>query len=374
MDKFNTTIVGAGVIGLAIANELSKRNSSVLLVERNINFGMETSSRNSEVIHAGIYYPPLSLKATTCVEGNRLLYEICRNNGIPHKRIGKLIVALDKVEAVELSRLYENARSNGVEDIEMLSKENIAKLEPNINAYTAIYSRSTGIIDSHSLMEYYLDEAKGRGCMVSFKTKLEAIEKLPGGYKVTVIDSDAERVSFISERVVNAAGLESDNIARLAGIDIEKEGYVLEYWKGQYFKITQSKSNLIARLVYPLPHKALTGLGIHATINLGGTVRLGPDHKRIERNEFDYNVDFRDAASFLSAARKYMPFLRKEDMSPDTSGIRPKLQSPNGDFRDFIIQEESKSGLAGFVNLVGIESPGLTASPAIARHVNKLFS
>ncbi|MFA5275715.1 MAG: NAD(P)/FAD-dependent oxidoreductase [Candidatus Omnitrophota bacterium] len=374
MEKFNITIIGAGVIGLAIARELSKRSNAVLVVEKNINFGMETSSRNSEVIHAGIYYPAGSLKAATCIEGNKLLYEICRDNRIPFKKLGKLIVALDKIEAAELNKLYENALSNGVEDIEMLSKESISKLEPNINAYAAIYSKSTGIIDSHSLMAYYLDQAKGRGVLVSFKTKVEEIEKLSVGYKVTVIDSDGGRVSFISERVINAAGLESDNIARLSGIDVEKQGYILDYWKGQYFKVNHSKGSLIGRLVYPLPHKALTGLGIHATINLAGTVRLGPDHKHIQRDKPDYNVDLSDAASFLSAAEKYMPFLKIDDISPDTAGIRPKLRSLNGGFRDFIIREESKSGFAGFVNLIGIESPGLTASPAIARYINKLFS
>ncbi len=375
MERFEITVIGAGVVGLAVAAHLSSRCSSVLVVEKNTAFGMETSSRNSEVIHAGIYYPPDSLKARLCVEGNRLLYELCAAYGIPHKRVGKLIVALDKSEEASLEALCANGRSNGVLELEIIGRERIREMEPHIKAHAAIHSPATGIIDSHSLMKFFLEQAEAYGSIVSFKSEVKEIrrEGAGQGYRIGVIDAAGDRFDFVTRCVVNCAGLNCDEVASMAGFDVERKKYRLNYWKGRYFRVIDRKSAYVNRLVYPLPHSALLGLGIHATLNLAGALRLGPDHIPIERDAVDYSVDSAAAQGFLNSAVTYLPFLEAGDLVPDTAGIRPKLQTENDAFRDFIIQEESAEGFPGFVNLIGIESPGLTACPAIARYVGGLL-
>lgn len=373
MERVEITIIGAGVIGLNIAAELSEVKSSVLVLEKNISFGMETSSRNSEVIHAGIYYPKDSLKARTCLEGNCLLYELCERNKIPCKKIGKLIVAVNDSEIEELEHLLINAQTNGVSDIKLITSDRIRQLEPNIKAKAALYSPSTGIIDSHSLMEYFLFKAKTNGAIISFKTEVQDIERNSDCYKVTVEDADKQYFSFLTNIVINCAGLNSDTIAQKVGIDIERQRYALKYSKGQYFRVNTKKSGLINRLVYPVPSLGSSGLGIHATPDLGGSLRLGPDDKYILRDNIDYNVNQSDKDKFFKVVSRFLPFIELENLSADTAGIRPKLQGEGEEFRDFIIKEESNLGFPGFVNLIGIESPGLTASPAIARYVAHLL-
>jgi len=374
MERVEVAIIGAGVVGLAVAAELSKASNSIFVLERNDSFGRETSSRNSEVIHAGIYYPQNSLKAQTCLEGNRRLYEICEQNHIPYKKTGKLIVAVCDSELEDLENLFKNARANGVSDLELIHQDRIKELEPHIKANTAIFSPSTGIIDSHSLMEYFLFQAENKGVEISFKTEVKDLEKISDGYKVTVADSDGHLFSFLAKVVINCAGLESDRIAEKVGIDIDEQGYGLKYCKGAYFRVNSKKSGLVQRLIYPVPRPKSGGLGIHATLDLGGSLRLGPNHRYISRDEVNYDVDISDKGDFFKSASTFLSFLKLEDLSPDTAGIRPKLQGEGEGFRDFTIKEESDLGFPGFINLIGIESPGLTSAPAIARYVGQLLS
>ncbi|MBL7068463.1 MAG: NAD(P)/FAD-dependent oxidoreductase [Candidatus Omnitrophica bacterium] len=372
MEKIEVAVVGAGIIGLAIASEVSKFKKSLYVLERHESFGQETSSRNSEVLHAGLYYPKGSLKRETCIEGKRLLYEICEKNNIPYRRLGKLVVAASASETAGLERLFCNARANGVRELELISKDKIKSLEPNIKAEAAIHSKSTGIVDSHSLMKYYVIKIKEKKAGISYKTEVKSVKKIGGGYEIRVLDANNTEFKFETEILINCAGLESDRIAEMAGVDIESKGYRLKYCKGQYFKLPPKKSRLIKRLIYPVPRERNAGLGIHATPNLGGIIRLGPDDEYVEREGFDYKVDERARARFRDSVFNFLPFIEENDLTCDTAGIRPKLQGPGEDFRDYVIKEERDIGLPGFINLIGIESPGLTSAPSIARFVSLL--
>jgi len=372
MEKIDIAIIGAGVVGLAVAAQLAKKGRLVYVIERHSSFGQETSSRHSEVMHAGIYYTPASLKAKTCLEGNRLLYEVCRKNKIPHKRCGKLIVANSKDEEKVLEELFENAKNNGVEGLEILSKEKIKKMEPQINAEAALYSESSGIIDSHSLMEYFIQKMKQNDADVVYNSEVSRIEKSNSGYKITIKETQRKGLVIESGVVVNSAGLESDIIAEKLGIDIKAQGYDLKYNKGQYFRVTSKKARLLTHLVYPAPQPKAAGLGIHATLDLAGALRLGPDDKYIDRDKVNYDVDVNDRDKFYTSAKSFLPFLQKDDLIPDTAGIRPKLQGEGQSERDFLIKEEIGFGFPGFINLIGIESPGLTAAVSIARYVEGL--
>lgn len=373
MEKADILIIGAGVIGLSIAAELSKKHKEILILERHSRFGQETSSRNSEVIHAGIYYPKDSLKAKMCVEGRKLLYEICRQNNIPHKKIGKLIVASEADEIPSLEELFQRGKDNGVEDLQLIDAVDLKSMEPNVSGMAALYSPSTGIIDSHKLMQYFEREAQNNGTIISYNSEALDIKKSICGYKVTV-KNDREIISLNTRAVINSAGLDSDRIAEMAGLDVERLNYRLHYCKGQYFRANQSKSCLIKRLVYPVPRPKSAGLGVHATLDLSGSMRLGPDEEYLNCRDKDYAVDGSRKDNFSLAASRLLPFMDRADLCADTAGIRPKLQSEGGDFRDFLIREETANGLAGFVNLVGIESPGLTASPAIAEFVSSIVN
>lgn len=365
MERIYVTIVGAGVVGLSIAERLSRGLQDILLIERHASFGQETSSRNSEVIHAGIYYPKDSLKAKACIEGRQLLYEYCRNNHIPHKKTGKLIVALNKEEENDLEALFRQGRDNGVEDLGLITGVQAKGLEPNINARAAIFSPSTGIIDTHALMKDLAARFKGRGGQIAYNTQLTHIDRGAQGYALTVKDGSGEDFKFSSRILVNCAGLDSDKISAMAGL--EKEEYKLKYCKGNYFRICSRKSKMVSRLVYPVPKKKGAGLGIHATPDLAGSLRLGPDDEYIK--DLNYDVDPGKAASFYENVKDFLPFIELNDLAADTSGIRPKLQGEGEDVRDFLIREESASGFGGLINLIGIESPGLTASMAIAEMV-----
>ncbi|MFH1655976.1 MAG: NAD(P)/FAD-dependent oxidoreductase [Candidatus Omnitrophota bacterium] len=374
MEQVDIVVIGAGVIGLSIAARLADKKLSVYVIERHSSFGQETSSRNSEVIHAGIYYPKDSLKARTCVEGNRLLYEICSKNNIPYKRTGKLIVATCDEEVADLEDLLKNGQSNGAEALEIIDRNEIKKIEPNIKAKLAIKSSSSGIIDSHSLMQYFIDKMKKNNAGVVYNSDVEGMNKVDGGYKVSIRDTDGKNFSFNARILINSAGLESDSIAEKIGIDIKKQKYDLKYCKGQYFRLgNSSKAKLINRLIYPVPKPKSAGLGVHATLDLGGGLRLGPDDKYIKRDQINYDVDMNDKDNFLDSAKSFLPFLESDDLVPDTAGIRPKLQAKDEEFRDFVIKEESDLGFPGFVNLIGIESPGLTAAPSIAEYVENLI-
>lgn len=360
------TVVGAGVIGLGIASELSTRGKEVCVLEKNETFGLEISSRNSEVIHAGIYYPEGSMKANMCVEGKSMLYELCERQAIPHKKLGKLIVAVDYKETEKLEILLKNGQENGVTDLEMLSRQEIKLLEPHIEAVAAILSPSTGIIDSHALMKYYVKKTKENRAIIGYNSKVVGIEKVSAGYKVT-IEEPTGSFSFITKVLINCAGLNCDKIAELAGIETTKAGYKIHFCKGEYFWVGHGKNTLVKRLIYPVPPGRGGGLGIHVTFDLQGRMRLGPNARYVDK--VDYAVDISQKEAFYQSALRFLPFIEYDDIEPEMAGIRPKLEEPNGDFRDFVIQHEYDKGLPGFINLVGIESPGLTACPAIAKYV-----
>jgi len=359
-------IIGAGVIGLAIAAQVSSQDRAVYVLERNKTFGLEISSRQSEVIHAGIYYPGGSLKARACVEGNAALYQLCDQYGIGCKKLGKLIVATAQDELDELDRLREQGIRNGVTGLKMLSKSAVDEMEPNVMAIATLYSPSTGIIDSHALMSFYLAKATENGANVAYKSEVTGIEELSDGYRVTVKE-EAGTFPFTTKVVINCAGLSSDEVAEMAGIDIIEAGYKLHYCKGQYFSVGNGKNRLVNRLIYPTPQPKDAGLGVHVTLDLEGRMRLGPDTHYID--QIDYSVDERQKTVFYQSAKQFLPFIEYDDLEPEMAGVRPKLQGPGDDFRDFVIEHEAERGLPGFINLIGIESPGLTSSPAIARIV-----
>ncbi len=362
----DVTIVGAGVVGLSITAQVASQDRDVCVLERNETFGLEISSRNSEVIHSGLYYPPGSLKARLCVEGKNLLYELCQKQAIAHKRLGKLIVATEDKEAEKLETLLRNGQENGLTDLKMLSQQEVKILEPHLKAVAALFSPSTGIIDSHALMKYYVRKAKEKGALISYNSKVVGIEKVSDEYKVTIEEPDST-FSFLTRVLINCAGLNSDQIAELAGIDILKAGYKLYFCKGEYFSVGPGKGSLIQRLIYPVPPDEGGGLGIHVTLDLQGRVRLGPNARYVD--QIDYTVDSSQRRAFYEAAVRFLPFIEYDDLEPDMAGIRPKLEEPQGNFRDFVIRHEYDRGLPGFINLIGIESPGLTACPAIAKYV-----
>jgi L-2-hydroxyglutarate oxidase LhgO len=363
MEEVGITIIGAGVVGLAIAAELSEKYEDIVALEKHDGFGQETSSRNSEIIHAGIYYPAGSLKARLCAGSVEKLYSFCAEHSIPHKRLGKLIVAVDKSEIPTLKALLDKGRANGVKDLALLDKDAALKLEPGIRATAALHSPNTGIIDSHAFMKHLFRKAEANGVMFAFNSELDSVAKInEGGYVLGISSQDYK---FSSRIVINSAGLASDQLASLAGIDIDKNGYRLRLCKGSYF--SYSGRSPVSMLVYPVPHENLTGLGVHATLDIGGRLRFGPDAEYVEA--LDLKVDSSKRDSFFRGATKIIPGLDIESFTPDMAGIRPKLQGPGEAVRDFIIREESDKGLPGFINLIGIESPGLTASLSIAQMV-----
>lgn len=364
-DTFDITIIGAGVVGLAVAEEFAGKYGDVLLLEKNAGYGMETSSRNSEVIHAGIYYPAGFLKADFCREGNRLLYGICGERGVPHRRTGKLIVATNDKEIEELSKIREKAEMNGVDDLSFVSQKELRAMEPEVNAREALFSPSTGIIDTHALMTSFYLKAQSEGAVIVFRSEVTGIEPSKGMYDVQV---NGGEYSFKTRVLVNCAGLHADRVAALAGIDIDKKDYRLKYCKGDYF--AASPSPRLSHLVYPVPQEEQVGLGVHATLDLTGRVRFGPDTEYV--TGLDYAVDEKKGDAFWESVRKYLPGVRREHIQPDTSGIRPKLQGPGDPYRDFVITEESAPGFPGLINLIGIESPGLTSCVPIARYVSRL--
>jgi L-2-hydroxyglutarate oxidase LhgO len=365
--EVDVAVIGAGMIGLATACEIAQGNKEVFVFEKNRTFGLETSSRNSEVIHAGIYYPEDSLKAELCIEGKNLLYELCDKHNIAYRRCGKIIVAADEGETNWLEELYEQGRKNGIDDLMPLSRTEVKKLEPNIEARAGLLSPSSGIFDSHNLLKFLYSQAREEGAEFIFATEVIGVERTGTKYKVQIRDRDGIS-AFVAHIVVNCAGLNSDKIAQLAGIDIAKSGYRLRYCKGEYFSLDSKYRNLVSRLIYPIPEQA--GHGIHWRQTLDGRVLLGPSAHYVEA--IDYSVDETYKQYFYDSARRFLPFIGLEDLAPESAGIRPKLQGAGEDFRDFVIAHEEKAGFPGLINLIGIESPGLTAALAIARYAGKM--
>jgi L-2-hydroxyglutarate oxidase LhgO len=362
MEQVDTVVIGAGVVGLACARALARPGREVIVLESEGAIGTHTSSRNSEVIHAGIYYPPGSLKARLCVSGRKALYPYLAEHGVSHCRCGKLIVAAEAAQLPALDKLRAQAAANGVDDLRPLSAAEACALEPELRCAGALESPSTGIIDSHGYMLALRGDAEDRGATLAFKSPVLSGRLLEGGIALEV--GGAETIRLLARRVVNSAGLFAPRLA--AAIEGFPPARVppSRYCKGNYFSLAGRSP--FRRLIYPVPEKA--GLGVHLTLDLAGRARFGPDVEWIE--EIDYGVDPRRAKRFYDAIRSYWPGLADGALAPAYSGIRPKIQeSPEEPARDFLIQGPDVHGVSGLVNLFGIESPGLTASLAVGEHV-----
>jgi L-2-hydroxyglutarate oxidase LhgO len=363
MDSVEAVVVGAGVLGLAIARALALAGREVVILESEDAIGTHTSSRNSEVIHAGIYYPKGSLKARSCVAGRRRLYEYCAEHGVPHRRCGKLIAATDAAQLVELRAIDARAKANGVSNLAWLSREEACALEPQLHCVAALHSPSTGIIDSHALMLAYLGEAEAHGAMLALRSPLERARARDGRFELQVRGAEPIEARLL----VNSAGLTAPSVARRI------EGYPAElaprelYAKGNYYSLTGRAP--FSRLIYPVPEPG--GLGVHLTLDLAGQARFGPDVEWVDR--IAYDVDPGRAGRFYAAIRRYWPALPDGALVPGYSGIRPKTSGPGEPPADFQIQGPREHGIAGLVHLFGIESPGLTSSLALADDVASLL-
>jgi L-2-hydroxyglutarate oxidase LhgO len=362
----DAVVIGAGVVGLACARELAARGREVVLIERHERFGVETSSRNSEVIHAGIYYPAGSLKATLCAAGSRAMYAWCAERGVPHRRLGKLIVATAPDEEGKLAEIVRQAEANGVTSLRPLSAADIRALEPHVRGVRGLWSPDTGIVDSHQLMASLLADAEGHGCAAAWRHEVVGAERTAGGYRLGA-RSAGVTTTIETRLVINTAGLDADHVAALPGLDVRAAGYGLHFSRGHYFRVHPRKRHLVHHLVYPTP--STTHLGIHVTLDLAGGVRLGPDAEYLPDRTQNYDVRAGLRDTFYAAVSRYLEGLEPDDLAPDLAGIRARLQAPGDPFRDFVIAEESGRDLPGWMNLVGIESPGLTCSLAIGTAV-----
>lgn len=364
MDRIDAVVVGAGVVGLAIARALSLAGKSVIILEREAQFGSGTSSRNSEVIHAGIHYPHGSLKERLCIEGKRRLYDYCESRKVPHRRCGKLTFAGSENERPRLEAIFAHAReADADEELAWLEGAEAARLEPAVNCAAAVHSPSSGIIDSHALMLSLLGEAEDHGAMLARSSPADRIERAGSDWRVHSGETCLE-----TGILVNAAGLGAWAVA--ASIDGLAPDHIPPRFlaKGNYF--TYSGKVPFTRLIYPVPIKG--GLGTHLTLDLAGQARFGPDVEWLDgigADEIDYTVDPARKPNFFNAVRQFWPDLDPDRLSPGYSGVRPKIAARTDPDADFLIQGEGSHGLSGLVNLFGIESPGLTSSLAIAAHV-----
>lgn len=361
-EQIECAVVGAGVAGLAVARELARRGREVVVLERATAIGTGISSRNSEVVHAGIYYPSGSLKARLCVEGRRALYRYCDAHNVAYRRCGKLIVATHRDQLTLLDALHEQAWRNGVEGIERLGGVAARRLEPDLQAVAALHSPVTGIVDGHGLMLALQGELESAGGALALDSRVTGGEAGERGIRLAVEAAGATTM-LDCRAVVNAAGLAAHQVAStLRGVPPGAIPRVC-YAKGSYF--TLSGRSPFSRLIYPVPEPG--GLGVHLTLDLGGRARFGPDVEWIDA--IDYDVDPDRAGAFYAAVRRYWPDLPDGALSPDYAGIRPKLAGPGEGPADFLPQGPADHGVPGLVNLYGIESPGLTAALALARHV-----
>lgn len=373
MEKFDVTIIGAGVIGLALAHAFSHhkrfRSSRILLVEREATFGQHTSSRHSEVIHAGIYYPEDSLKASLCVRGKGLLYEFCDSYEIAYKKLGKLIISQDKYDPA-LEKLKNRAEANGVLDLEWWDSGLLKAKEPELRAELALYSPSTGIIDSHGYMDRLLQLARENGVTYAVNTEITSIEASPDSTLVLSKDTQTnEEYAFQTQICINAAGLDAQTLAA-ADSSIDKASIPDLYpCKGDYF--SYGGRNPFQHLIYPKPEPDTRGLGIHSTVDLAGQLRFGPDAIYVDR--LDYSVQPDKRSQFAQSIREYFPRLEESKLQPAYAGIRPKLKGSGQPAGDFSILGPSAHNQGGVFHLFGIESPGLTSSLALAEHVISLI-
>ena len=365
MDQVDCVVVGAGVVGLAVARALAQAGREVLVLEAADAIGTGTSSRNSEVIHAGIYYPQGSLKAKLCVQGKAMLYAYCEERGLPHRRCGKLIVATTQAQLEQLSSIQRKAQANGVADLVLLSREQAQAMEPQLACVGAAHSPSTGIVDSHAFMLALQGDLEHSGGILVLNTPVVRMEHRESAINLEASDG----TQLAAKTLVNAAGLQAVSLAqRFGGLNpsLVPPAY---FAKGNYF--TLSGRSPFSRLIYPVPEAA--GLGVHLTIDLGGQAKFGPDVQWVETPD-DLVVDPARGDAFYAEVRKYWPGLPDGALIPGYAGIRPKINAPAETARDFMIQGPADHGVPGLVNLFGIESPGLTSALAIGAHVAHVIS
>jgi L-2-hydroxyglutarate oxidase LhgO len=359
MERANVVIVGGGIVGCAIAAELAARTSDVFVLEQMPRVGMAASTRNSGVIHSGIYYPPGSLKARHCVEGNRLTYEFCAAHDVPHKRPGKLVVATSPEEEAQFQQLLERGRENGVEGLEMISAAQLRQREPRVAGRAALWVPSAGLVESERLVKAFAALAVQRGAYIATEARLERIEP-----RANSVRAAATNVGDIEAGVVvNAAGLFADEVAALFG----NRSYKIHPCRGEYWEVVGEKASWVNGLVYPAPDPSGLSLGVHLTKTLGGTLLLGPNARYVaDKNDYEHNLEPRE--SFCARAQKLLPLLQPEDLRPGYSGIRAKLAPPgHHGLLDFVVERDPQ--FPHVIHLVGIESPGLTAAASLARHV-----
>ena len=364
MEKVECVVIGAGVVGLAVARALALQGREVMVLEAAHAIGTGTSSRNSEVIHAGIYYPQGSLKASLCVKGKAMLYDYCAARGIGHSRCGKLIVATTAEQVAQLQGIVKKAAANGVHDLVLISRKEALAMEPRLQCVAAVHSPGTGIVDSHALMLALQGDLENVGGLVVLNSPIAHARCALDA--ITLIAEDGTELQ--AQQIVNAAGLQAQPLARrFAGFDSEHvpPSY---YAKGNYF--TLAGRSPFSRLIYPVPEAA--GLGVHLTIDLGGQAKFGPDVQWVESAD-DLVVDPARGDAFYAEVRKYWPELQDGALTPGYAGMRPKIQAPHEAAKDFLIQGPAVHGVPGLVNLFGIESPGLTSSLAIGEHVAQLL-
>lgn len=365
MEKLDCVVIGAGVIGLAAARAIAKKGREVFILESTEGIGNEASSRNSEVIHAGLYYPTDSLKARLCVQGRNQLYQYCEDSGINHSRIGKLVVATDESQTPKLRQIESQAKINGVEDLRVLDRSEVHALEPDLRCEAALFSPSTGIIDSHGLMECLLADAEDQEAIIALGSPVAGGHIRSDGIVLEVGGSDP--MNILCRTVVNCTGIHAADVARSMEGFPEETLPRISMCKGNYF--TVSGNIPFSRLIYPTPSQS--GLGIHLTFDLAGQARFGPDSEWVEK--IDYLIDEDRTEMFYEAARRYWPDLPDGSLHPGYSGIRAKLSGPGEDAADFLIQGPDDHGVSGLVNMLGIDSPGLTASMAIADEVARIL-
>jgi L-2-hydroxyglutarate oxidase LhgO len=367
MQTIDCVVAGAGVVGLAVARVLALAGREVIVIEQADAIGTVTSSRNSEVIHAGLYYAPGSLKARLCVEGRRRLYTYCAEHTVAHKRTGKLIVASAPGQTDGLRAIQANALRCGVDDLTLLTRGEAESLEPALTCAGALLSPSTGIVDSHALMLSLRGDAEAAGASFAFLTSFAGATIEADGIRIDTRDANGESFTLEASAFINAAGLDAQAVA--ARIDGFPQALVPGQWlaRGNYFALPGRSP--FSRLIYPVPVEG--GLGVHLTLDLGGSARFGPDVEWVDH--VDYTVDPDRSAVFYEAIRRYWPDLADDTLQPAYAGIRPKLSGPGQPAADFMIQGPADHGAGQIVNLFGIESPGLTASLAIADHVVELL-
>ncbi|MBX3659269.1 MAG: NAD(P)/FAD-dependent oxidoreductase [Ramlibacter sp.] len=369
MERLDCVVVGAGVVGLAVARALALRGREVMVLEATEAIGTGTSSRNSEVIHAGIYYPAGSLKARLCVQGKQQLYAYCAERGLGHRRCGKLIVATSDAQVAALQGIVAKAAANGVGDLKLLTRDEARALEPQLECVAAVHSPSTGIVDSHGLMLSLQGDLEHAGGMVAFNSALNRAVAQVGRPQDAIVLVAEDGTELAARTVVNAAGLQAPALAaRFEGLDA-RHVPTAYFAKGNYF--TLAGRSPFSRLIYPVPEAA--GLGVHLTLDLGGQAKFGPDVQWVDSPD-DLVVDPRRGDGFYAEVRKYWPALADGALQPGYAGMRPKISAPHEPAADFVIQGPAAHGVAGLVNLFGIESPGLTSSLALGEAVADLLS